>query len=89
MFLPEDELESRRVICGALIGDAYRTKIDEVLKCIERVAERREVVAFTSHGIRPDAKGVCMKSEWLEAILAKARECRVKVLSFNEIGDPE
>ena len=88
LFFPVDELKKHRVISGAIIGEAYHTKIDEVLKCLERAAKDREVVEFTSHGIAPDAKGISMKTEWLEAILAKARDLGLEVLSFDELDRP-
>ena len=88
LFFPVDELRGRRVISGAIIGEAYHTRIDEVLKCLERAAKNREVVEFTSHGISPDAKRINMKTEWLEAILAKAQELGLEVLSFDELDRP-
>lgn len=88
LFFPVDELKRRRVIAGVVLGEAYHTKIDEVLKCLERAAKRREVVEFTSHGISPDAKGINLKTEWLEAILAKAQELGLEVLSYDELDRP-
>lgn len=88
LFFPVDELKKHRVISGAIIGEAYHTKIDEVIKCLERAAKNHEVVEFTSHGIAPDAKGISMKTEWLEAILAKARDLGLEVLSFDELDCP-
>ena len=38
-----------------------------------------------SHGIHPDAKQIHMKTEWLERILATAKECGVAVLGFDEL----
>ena len=40
---------------------------------------------LTSHGIAPDAKGINMKTEWLERILATAKECGVPVIGFDEL----
>jgi len=88
LFFPADDLKRHRVIGGAVLGEAYHTKIDEVLKCLERAAARREVVLFTSHGISPDAKGISLKTEWLEAILAKAQALGLEVLSFDELDRP-
>lgn len=85
LFFPVDELPKRRVISGAIIGEAYHTRIDEVLKCLERAAARREVVEFTSHGISPDAKSINMKTEWLEKILVRAKELGLEVLAFDEL----
>ena len=88
LFFPADDLKCHRVISGAVIGEAYQTKMDEVFKCLERAAKNREVVEFTSHGISSDAKGINMKTEWLEAILAKAQELGLEVLSFDELDRP-
>lgn len=89
LFFPVSEIARHRVISGAVIGEAYHTKIGDVLKCLERAAERREVIEFTSHGIHPDAKSIHMKTEWLEAILARAQELGLEVLSFSELDNPE
>ena len=88
LFFPVDELKRHRVIAGVVLGEAYHTKIGEVLKCLERAAKRREVVMFTSHGISPDAKGINLKTEWLEAILAKAQKLGLEVLSYDELDRP-
>ena len=43
------------------------------------------VLSLTSHGISPNAKGISMKTEWLERILATAKECGVAILGFDEL----
>lgn len=88
LFFPVADIAKHKVIKGAVIGEAYHTKIEDVLKCLERAAKRQEVVEFTSHGIHRDAKGIHMKTEWLEAILAKAQELGLEVLAFDELDDP-
>ena len=70
--------------------EEYRNKynfddIDDVVACVKRPGERKEALLFTSHGIRPDAKLIHMKTEWLEKILAAAKEADVAVLAFDEI----
>ena len=67
-----------------IAGEAYHTDIDDILKCIHRCAERDEAFVLTSHGIHPDAKRIHMKTEWLERILATAKECGVPCLGFDE-----
>ena len=52
---------------------------------MKRAGERKEALLFTSHGIHPDAKHIDMKTEWLEKILAAAKEADVSVLAFDEI----
>ena len=44
-----------------------------------------EAFVLTSHGIHPDAKHIHMKTEWLERILATAKECGVPCLGFDEL----
>ena len=84
-FFPASELGSRFRLDTVIAGEAYHTDIDDLLACIRRCAERKEVFVLTSHGIRPDAKGINMKTEWLERILATAKECGVAVVGFDEI----
>lgn len=84
VFFPVAELPKRRVLDRVLIGEAYNTDIDDVVACIKRAAERKEVLALASHGIKHDAKGVDLKTEWLECILAAARDAGVAVLGYEE-----
>ena len=84
-FFPVAELPQRRVLDRVLIGEAYNTDIDDVVACVKRAGERKEVLVLASHGIAPNAKRINMKTEWLERILAAARENGVAVLSFDEL----
>ncbi|MBR2838060.1 MAG: polysaccharide deacetylase family protein [Kiritimatiellae bacterium] len=84
-FFPAAELGSRFRLDTVIAGEAYHTDIEDILACIRRCAERREAFVLTSHGISPGAKGINMKTEWLERILATARECGVAVVGFDEI----
>lgn len=43
------------------------------------------MLVLTSHGIAPGAKNINMKTEWLERILATAKECGVAVIGFDEL----
>lgn len=89
VFFPVSELPKRRVLEGIGIGESYRTDIDEILACIRRAAERDEVLVTYSHDIRPDAKTINMKKEWLERILKTAHELGVRMIGFDEIAtDP-
>ena len=85
MFFPVKDLPNRRVLGGIILGENYHTDIEEVATCIRRAGERKEVLLFTSHGISPDAKGINMKTEWLERILAEAQAADVQVLGFDEL----
>ena len=85
LFFPVAELPKRRVLGGVILGEAYATDIEDVVACVKRAGERKEALLFTSHGIHPDAKHIDMKTEWLEKILAAAKEADVSVLAFDEI----
>ena len=84
-FFPASEIGSRFRLDTVIAGESYHTDIEDILKCIRRCAERKEAFVLTSHGICPDAKGISMKTEWLERILATAKECGVSVVGFDEL----
>ena len=84
-FIPAKELQNRFRLDTALVGESYNTDIEDILKCVRRCAERNEVFVLTSHGIAPGAKSINMKTEWLERILATAKECGVAVIGFDEL----
>ena len=84
-FLPSATAGAQFRLDTVIAGEAYHTDIEDILKCIRRCAERKEAFVLTSHGISPNAKGINMKTEWLERILATARECGVAVLGFDEL----
>ena len=84
-FLPSATAGAQFRLDTVIAGEAYHTDIEDILKCIRRCAERKETFVLTSHGISPNAKGISMKTEWLERILATARECGVAVLGFDEL----
>ena len=84
-FFPASESPMRHRLDTVIAGEAYHTDIEDILACIRRVGERREVFVLTSHGISPGAKGINMKTEWLERILATARECGVRAVGFDEL----
>ena len=73
------------VLKGIGIGESYRTDIDEILACLRRAAARDEALVTYSHDIRPDAKTINMKTEWLERILATAHELGMRIIGFDEI----
>ncbi len=85
LFFPASELSTRRVLGGVILGDAYHIDLEDVLACVRRAGERKEVLLFTSHGIHPGAKHIHLKTEWLERILAEAQKCGVAVLGFDDL----
>jgi len=85
VFVPADEIASRYRLDTIIVGEAYQTDIDEILSCLKRAKERREVISITSHDIAPDAKHIHMKTAWLEKILVRAKELDLPVIGFNEL----
>jgi peptidoglycan/xylan/chitin deacetylase (PgdA/CDA1 family) len=88
-FFPVSELSRRRVMGGTGIGAYYNTDIDDICRGIRRAAERDEVFVLFSHDICANPNKVSMRTEWLEKILATARECGVAVKGFRDLGPVE
>ena len=88
LYSPAKDLPGIRLIRTITVGEAYHTDIGEILACLKRAAERKEVFAITSHGIKPGAKDIHMKTEWLEAILEFAKELDLRVIGFDELPPP-
>ena len=84
-FIPAEKAKGQFRLDTVIAGEAYHTDIEDILKCIRRAAERKEAFVLTSHGIAPGAKGISMKTEWLERILSTAKECGVRVVGFDEL----
>ena len=84
-FIPAEKAKEQFRLDTVIAGEAYHTDIEDILKCIRRAAARKEAFVLTSHGISPGAKGISMKTEWLERILATAKECGVAALGFDEL----
>ena len=85
VFFPVADLPARRVLGGIILGEAYNTDIADVVACVKRAGARKETIVLSSHGIHPGAKGIHLKTEWLEQILAAAQEADVSVFGFDEI----
>ena len=90
-FFPVADLPKHRVIGGTGIGSYYSTDIDDICLGIRRAAAHDEVLAFFSHDISDRPKRVGMRTEWLERILATAKDCGIAVKGFGELGpvDPQ
>ncbi len=84
-FFPVADLPKHRLLTTVILGSAYHTDIDEFAACIRRAAERNEVFVITSHDVGAKPKPIGMKTEWLEKLLATAKECGVAVLGFDEL----
>jgi len=85
VFLPVAELPKRYRIDTIIVGEAYHTDLDEILACLKRAKDRKEILSITSHDIASNAKFIHMKSEWLEKILAYAQEIDLPVIGFDEL----
>jgi hypothetical protein len=85
VFFPAIDLPKRYRIDSIFVGEAYHTDIEEICACIRRAAERKEVLSISSHGISPNAKGINMKTQWLEKILSTAKESGILVIGFDEL----
>ena len=79
LFLPAADFLKARVVPNVIMGEAYHTDIEDILRAIKRAGERGEALFVVSHGIAPDAKDISMKTEWLERILSSADDSGVLV----------
>ena len=70
---------------SAFAGEDYGTDIEKILSLVRQAAAQKKVFVLSSHGISPDAKGIDMKTEWLEKILATAKECGLRAVGFDEL----
>ncbi len=71
-FLPAVEFLTARLVPNVIMGEYYHTDIDDILRAVARAGERGEALFIVSHGISPGAKGISMKTEWLERMLSSA-----------------
>ena len=70
---------TERNIANVIVGESYHTDIEDILRAIRRAGERGELISLVSHKIGPGARSINMKTEWLERILASAREAGVLI----------
>ena len=87
VFFPASEIFDKVVFPVIGIGEDNRTDIDEIVACINRAADRNEVLVTGSHGISPDAKEYHMKTEWLERMLEAASARGMDIIGLDEIDD--
>ena len=78
-YAPAAAFLSRTLVGNVVLGEAYRTDIEDVLAAVRRCGARGEFLSLVSHGIAPDARGIDMKTEWLERLLSSAAEAGVLV----------
>ena len=61
------------------MGENYHTDIEDIMNALKRAGERGEALFIVSHGISRDAKGISMKTEWLERMLSSSAELGILV----------
>ena len=79
VFVPAARQLTSLLIGNVIMGENYHTDIEDIMRAMRRAGERAETLSIVSHGIRPDAKGISMKTEWLERMLSEANACGVVV----------
>lgn len=79
MYAPATTFLSRCLIANVIMGEAYHTDIEDILAAMDRAGRRAELLSIVSHGISPGARGINMKTEWLERMLSSARRLGVVV----------
>jgi hypothetical protein len=79
LFIPAMEYLSARLVPNVIMGESYHTDIEDVMRAMARAGERGEALFIVSHGISRGAKGISMKTEWLERMLSSAKEMGVLV----------
>ena len=79
VFVPATRQMTSLLIGNVIMGENYHTDIEDIMRAVRRAGERAETLSIVSHGIAPGAKGISMKTEWLERMLSEAAGCGVVV----------
>jgi len=72
LFLPAADFLKVRLVPNVIMGEAYHTDIEDIVRAMSRAGERAEALFIVSHGIARNAGGISMKTEWLERMLSSA-----------------
>lgn len=78
-FLPAADFLKARLVPNVIMGENYHTDIEDIMNALKRAGERGEALFIVSHGISRDAKGISMKTEWLERMLSSSAELGILV----------
>ena len=78
-FLPATDFLKARLVPNVIMGENYHTDIDDIMSALKRAGERGEALFIVSHGISRNAKGISMKTEWLERMLSSSAELGILV----------
>ena len=79
VFVPTARQLASLLIGNVIMGENYHTDIEDIMRAMRRAGERAETLSSVSHGISPNAKGISMKTEWLERMLSESGDCGVVV----------
>ena len=79
VFAPVARQLTSQLIGNVIMGESYHTDIEDIVRAMRRAGERAETLSIVSHGIKPNAKGISMKTEWLERMLSEVNDCGVVV----------
>ena len=79
VFAPAARQLTSQLIGNVIMGENYHTDIEDIVRAMRRAGERAETLSIVSHGIKPNAKGISMKTEGLERMLSEANDCGVVV----------
>ena len=79
VFVPAARQLTALLIGNVIMGEGYHTDIEDIMSAMRRAGGRAETLSIVSHGIAPNAKGLNMKTEWLERMLSGANDCGVVV----------
>ena len=71
-FIPAADFIKARQVPNVIMGECYHTDIEDIMRAMARAGERGEALFIVSHGISAGAKGLSMKTEWLERMLSSA-----------------
>ena len=79
VFMPAADYLARPLIGNVIVGANYHTDIEDILCAVARAGERAEALSLVSHDIGEKPRGGGMRLDWLERILASAKDAGVVV----------
>ena len=88
LYYPLSTLPEKCYLGGTGIGSFYNSDLAVLKDEITHAAETDSVLVFFSHNIGPvgSIKKIDMPVEWLEELLAHAREKSVRIVGFDELN---
>ncbi len=84
-FFAPSLLSKKIVFRGFGVGAYYSTTEKALLDAIEKASRENKVIVLFSHKIYPNARGVNMPLELLEAALKKAKALDMAIIGFDDI----